>query len=569
MRVALALVLAACGGDFGPDVQPGLCSTAILVTPGEPVAGSDTRIRLEARVRDAGGVFEYQWRVFHGGTELPTEPGSLDGSVVLVPAPDPVVYDVFLRVLADDFCPEAQASIAIAAPGAGEGELRLRVVAPAADRRPPVETRVIVRGAAEDLLAPTLVTRATTTTVQLVDDRGVAAAGYLAFHPETARDVAIELYAGADGRLAPALRVEPHDVVVIPDSPALAPRRLRWTTAETQLVVDGGTAINGAVRDAANAPVAGVRVQLAVDGLVSTIGTTDAAGAFTLRARPTLGAAVRVDVMPPPGSALPRLVATTTALALDRSLAIRFAAVTPRDLAGAIVRRGGDPVGGARITVVGTVAGAGTITAGATAIAAGEVRASVRANGAGVLPALALPAAELAAVIEAAPGDFAVTALDLTAGVPVAIAAPPTIAVATAITDPADTPLAGVTVEAIPSGALALANAPSIRVVSQAAGAITARLASGGSYELRFTDAAGRGGQLVVGDVTAGSLAARHALHPGTRVLGAVIDVGDVGLPNVAVQLRCASCTGLARERPIAEGVTGLDGRFSLVVPTP
>jgi hypothetical protein len=94
------------------------------------------------------------------------------------------------------------------------------------------------------------------------------------------------------------------------------------------------------------------------------------------------------------------------------------------------------------------------------------------------------------------------------------------------------------------------------------------RFASRGDYDVRFTDPGQRGAQLVIARNGNTAFAASHALLPATLVTVRIGD-GSAFLANTLVQVRCASCTGLDRERAIAEGVTGVDGRVTLAVPRP
>src|SRR5207302_1778204 len=83
-----------------------------------------------------------------------------------------------------------------------------------------------------------------------------------------------------------------------------APRHLTWAAATTTLAVDAGSAVSGVVTDAANAAVAGAKVQLAIAGVPSTLTTTAADGSFTVRAVAQTGASVAVEVVPPAGRGL-------------------------------------------------------------------------------------------------------------------------------------------------------------------------------------------------------------------------------------------------------------------------
>jgi hypothetical protein len=138
----------------------------------------------------------------------------------------------------------------------------------------------------------------------------------------------------------------------------------------------------------------------------------------------------------------------------------------------------------------------------------------------------------------------------------------------TQLTSSTNVGLAGAVLDAVPTGALALAGGPTIRRVAGANGALTIDLAPNAGYVLRLSDPNGNRAALrEVTGATSANLAASLSLVKATRVEGKVTGSGPI--PNAIVQFLCVTCIGLERSRPIAEGVTGIDGRFSLAVPDP
>ncbi|MES1210652.1 MAG: carboxypeptidase-like regulatory domain-containing protein, partial [Pseudomonadota bacterium] len=81
-----------------------------------------------------------------------------------------------------------------------------------------------------------------------------------------------------------------YDVLVVPDGDfaplLLTNKRPDQLAVMSTIVVGGGTPITGHVLDSAGAPVAGAHVSLRAGPLPSTVGTTDATGAYKLLARP-------------------------------------------------------------------------------------------------------------------------------------------------------------------------------------------------------------------------------------------------------------------------------------------
>ncbi|MCW5807890.1 MAG: hypothetical protein KIT31_36390 [Deltaproteobacteria bacterium] len=587
MTLALAAAaLAACGGsganddvDFvdspgaSGDAPPDNCNVVIDFTPKKPVAGATTVVRLRALAVNAGVILGYTWTVVRNGTVVvPTEPALADNSEATFVADVATAYAVRVVLAnAGPICFDGQNMVNVVQPGAGEAVFRFHVIPPPGDARPPYDDLAIVTGGATSALDHDLVLPEGGVRNGIVtgpNDEPVP--GYLQFRPITQRDALVEAYAATQGGYAARLGDDRHEVLVIPGrgSP-LAPQRLTWMPGQStlKLAAAGERAISGRVRVGA-AALAGASVQLTIDGIPTTIGTTDATGAFTVRGVPASGAPVEIAVTPPATRGLPRLRATSAQLALDQELAITYAPVTERDLAGTVVRRGGAPIANAAVAIVGTIPAAATVSTGAVTVdAVGEVRAEALADASGALPQLHAPAAPLSAVIAAIPGDLALTAVNLTSGVPASISAAAMVPVSTEARNAAG-PLAGVTLDAIPTGDFALAGTPAVRATSSASGTITLNLAAGATYDLRFLDPGGRAAPLVRTNVTTTTVGATNLLPAHTRVRGLVTD-GTQPLRGALVQVLCATCTGLDRTRPLAEGLTGVDGRFTLAVPNP
>jgi hypothetical protein len=231
-----------------------------------------------------------------------------------------------------------------------------------------------------------------------------------------------------------------------------------------------------------------------------------------------------------------------------------------------VVRRQGAPVAGATVTVVGSLAAAAI---GALASATGEVRITASTDGSGALPAMLVPAIPLSAVVTVGPGDLAVAALDTTGGVPASLDAPPMQAIVSAVFDPAGVRLPRAVLDLVPTGALAMTSAAALHVTANDAGTVTATLAAGGHYDLRFHDPDGRAAPVVVPDRVVATIATSYHLPTALQVQGTVKLGGTQPLPGAAVQVLCDSCIGIERAKPIAEAVTDDAGRFTLAVPDP
>jgi len=106
-----------------------------------------------------------------------------------------------------------------------------------------------------------------------------------------------------------------------------------------------------------------------------------------------------------------------------------------------------------------------------------------------------------------------VAALNTTHGAPQSLDAPAMTSITTMIADASSAQLHGAALDLVPLGALAMAAVPAMHVTADDSGGVTAALAAGGHYELRFRDPAGRGAPLVVTDRTADTIDPSYQLR--------------------------------------------------------
>ncbi len=580
--LTIMFAVAACGGglegpvgDGGPDDAPPGCIVSITHETVPPFASPSTFVRAVANVQNSPGQHTYDWAVvFNTNQLLPFTFDAPDMSAIRFDAVNAGVYRVRYRVLEDALCSEATAEIEIQPPDASSTVFRVHVVAPPDLGRPPFDKQVPVINEATDTLEDIqLPPAAPASGVVSIDGAPVAA--YLKFMPAVGSDAIVETYSDTLGNYTAAIRGEPHSVLVVPNAQTgVPPQLVSWTPGQSSIALSQGVPASGVVANAQGTGIANATVQITVDGVPSTIGTTDNGGNFAVFTHAATGK-VRIEVTPPANLGLPRLVAEAAAFTVGSGMTVAYANLTTRDLAGTRIERGaGNGLGNATVTIVGSVASAGTITGSSALTAAGETRFTAVTNGSGVLPTLRVPAAPLHAVVfpAGAAGDHALTAIDLTASVPATINAAPTTAKATQLTSFTGTGLLGAIIDAVPTGPLALAGAPTIRRVAGANGNLTINLAPTATYDIRLSDPNGNRGALeVLEDRTTATLPAVNALGKATVAKATVI--GNGVIPGAIVQFLCADpdpkCTGLERSRPIAEGVTGIDGKFSLAVPDP
>lgn len=581
MRAAiLALVLAGCSSrdssgvaglaDAGPGNDPppsgtGTCGIGLDSDPPGPVAGPTTMITVTARPGDLPAPV-YTWNVTFKGAVVTPTPTRPDKSQIAFLAPDAGVYSVGVTVEGPASpCRTGQLPVNVGVVGGVVSAIRLRIT-PRAGSAAPFERTFVIRGGAPIDLG---VVAADAMTAQLVSVRGPidVIPAYVRFSPNAAPKAVVEAFSSNTPPTVP-LSVQTHSVLVVPSVAGLAPRRIdNWLpTVSPALVVDEGAPITGTVTDPDGAPVAGAAVRLSIDGVPSTVGTTDGNGGFALRAAPRVSA-VTVEVTPARASGLPRLSATSQAFDLRLPLDIRYT-VRLKDLAGTHVQRNGAALGHAAVMVVGSVP-IGSVTAGTRADATAAVRIAATTDDAGALASLRVPPGSLSAVITEAGGDVVLVALDTTASVPAVLEAPAVHPIAIAVMSATGAGLPGAVIDVVPLGALALAGAPELHRTTDAAGAIAGSVAPGGRYQLRLRDRAGRGGTLVVGDVGADEIASAYRL-PAPLVLRGTLKAAAGGvLASALVQLVCIECGGLDLDRPLAEAASDGAGGFVLAIPDP
>jgi hypothetical protein len=570
MKRALLVVLAACGGeldgvgpsDGGTNDAGNFCNVFITFEQPIPPSGPGEMMHAIGTVENAPGVLAYNWRVIYDESEDITPIVGQPGNITF-PVVNPGIYRVTLRIEGSiNPCTDGEASETVAPPNANTQSYRIRVLPPASANLPPHDRRTTITGGGN-------VERSQALDPGVVAGGNVGGESYVKLMPAASPTAIIEAFADGTGAFTARALEIPHDLLVIPKSAGTPPQKLTGWLPNDPITIVSGTAVTGKVLAPGGGNLAGAKVQLMIDDVPSTLGTTNGTGNFTVLAVPKAGAAIRIEVTPPASSGLPRLVAGPAAFDLGQQLDVQYAAglATPRNLANVLIRRG-TALANAKVSIVGTLPASGTVDG---LSATGEVRITTKAGANGRLPSVLAPARPLVAVIEPTPGDVAVTAIDLTSAVPAAIDAAAMLAISTRLQETATTPLPGAQLDAIPVGALAQANVPTVRFTAGANGAITGNLASGGHYDLRFSDPGARvAAKTDDRDKTAAQIAAVYTLPKAIEIRGTLTILGTTTpIPNAAVQILCASCTGVEADRPIAETASGPSGDFKVAVPDP
>jgi hypothetical protein len=578
MRAGLFVVLAACGAlkapngnsDAAPGDAPSLdaplsdapptCDVVISsVDPAMPIADPAATVRAQASVVGGAVVPHYTWTILHDGVDVATTSVWPDGSQVEFVAATGGPYSLTVHAAG---CPDAFTTVPVATTGQIT-DYQLRVVPPSTVAPPQQIVKGIQAGPPPNGDYPLLAGQAFPGTV-MNGSAGVPA--YLRFVPAGWTPlVYIETFSGTSGAYSVNLLASlQHQVLVVPMVAGLAPTLLPWDVTTTTLTVGAGTAVSGTVKDGAGNPLAGAQVQLQAGGVPSSLATTAANGSFTVRTAFGSATTFDVQVTPPAGHGLPVLAATVTA---TTTLAIQYAAAATCDLAATPVQRGAAAEPGAHVTIVGTIAGAGTI---AGTSAAGTVRITATADGTAHLPSTPVPRAVLSAVVDLGAGDLAVVGVNTSACTAQTINAPARLIAHGVTEDSGGNALSGARIEAVPTGALALAGTPNVEGSSDATGTFDLSLSSGGQYNITFSDPSGRSAPVVLGGATPGSLPATLRLGKAVFLSGNVtIDLNGHATPvaGASVQALCLSCSPSVL--PVALTVTAQDGLYTLGIPDP
>lgn len=580
MRSLLLLITAAiaasgCAGDIGGSEEPP-CRVTLGFTPAMPTAGPAGEVTVTATVTDAPGVLGYNWRVSYQGGPVDFTNAAANESQIRFTALDPGSYEVNLDVDAPSgFCPAANETINVRDPSGTTLDVRLHVTPPFDLDVPPIDRAIRVFGNTDFDLGAVVLDPGipVTATVRTVASAGVPA--YITLTPQGMAGAVTETFSSSTGAFDVTVLNQPHDVVVIPSVPGLAPRRFVWNpTQPNTLVMDAGAAITGTVRHGVT-PLANAKVQLTIAGVPTTLATTAGDGSFTVLGSPVAGTTpqVKVEVTPAPASGLPRLEAQGMFNVGVPVTVTYSASLTTRNVIGTTVRRGGAPLANRKVTIVGALASIGNVTAGATLNASGFTRIALTTDGGGALPSALAPAGPLSAVVAVGVTaldvpDLAASSFDLSTTVPATIDAPLMQAFTTQALG--QVPLDGVRVDLVPTGSLALAGTPTLLLRGDANGRVTTSIAGGGIYDLYFSDPAGRSGQRIVSSVTYSNVGTSYTLPPALSVSGTLSVTGNPNkIRGASVQILCATCTGLDRDRPIAEVASDQAGDFVLAVPDP
>jgi len=545
------------GGD-GAAVNdaPNGCYVNLSFNPSP--AHSGATIRVAADAQGLAGIPNYVWQVKFNNSPITTMQAASDGSQIDFFAAQAGPYDISVDLGFQSGCNAQSVILNVGVPNAMIADYRVHVVP--LSGAPPQDTIAEVDGGA-DADHPIALDPGLQPLIQVTDGAANGVVAYTRFLSPTSPIAFVESFTDLTGYLQPNLLGQPYSALVIPVSSAFAPQLIAWQPGMTTLAVGAGNTVTGTVKTGGGAAIAGATVKMISGGVPSTIATTASDGSFTIQETFAAGAQVTVDVTPPTGSGLPRLSATST-FNLANPLAVAYSAsLATCNLSGTATSANAD------VIVVGAVAGSGTIGG---VPAAGSVHVATVADGTGHLPSTLVPKASLSAVVRTTSNVVAVVATDQSTCNTSALTVPASVAASGTVTDANAANLAGAIVEASPTQELAAAGMPPLQATSDGNGVYSLALASGGHYDFRVFDPYGRGAPFTLMDTASTSAPAAPSLGKALHLSGKVTIVGDPNtVQNAAVQVLCATCSGLDAQRPLAAAATDFTGRYVLAVPDP
>lgn len=344
LLLALAsFTLAACGANEGASGVTGAAGTSstgnagstgaagtaaaacqVNIVPIAPnsfeglTAGPSASVRVRGAITGlVAPLYDWQWSVtLADGSPVDVTTVGSDPSLVEFPLATAGTYTIAADLTGAPPCKGVR-TITVSRPGARVATFRLRVTPSSTELVPAQELlRQVIGGAPSGgnvlALEPGIFVA--------VDVRrqssGLVLPSYVRLTEATSGAV-FELRTTTAGNNALRVASGRYGMIVVPDgdvAPLTFPPR---SPADiTAVSLDDGAMVTGTVVDAADQPLPGARVVLRGGDLVSTTGTTDAKGAFRLRARAGKFAVTVVSSLAG-GGALESKLATETGIVLD------------------------------------------------------------------------------------------------------------------------------------------------------------------------------------------------------------------------------------------------------------
>jgi len=576
----------ACGG--GDAIDGNDCTFSLVVTPEPAVRGEVVEVAVNVD-GEASGTEVVNWSIDYAGAPVEFTVSGANGDEIVFTPEQAGVYIISAGgSIGTSSCTGDFRDLNVSEPGAMFAPMRLVVVPRAGSAVPPQTIDFQLPGGAPYTLSTISLDGGANTSLYVYGPSDPLEGAYLRAMPTVGDDPAlwIERFSQSGGTVQMYLANVAYDILVVPDADLPG---VKWTAQQPldldglSISADSGISVTGTVTDPAGDPLSGAKVQLTVDGAPSTVGTTNASGAFTLKAR--AGEEVSVVVTPPDASGLPQLERVgAPPVAAGSTIAVRYAAGLEVRTVSPVLRQtdGTTPAAGARVTFMAHPnTSAGTIDIdGGGAAATGTLVRTAQANGSGVIAAQTLTSTQYDVVVEPGPSAPAgervrFAPLDLRTGQ----SAPASLRLATPghftgqVVDAAGAPVAGAHLFATPQGLLARATTAGDSAVTGADGAFNLAVAAKGLYQIRIDGPQGDGRALLMQNApdAPGDTAdlGDSALPPTLILTGSLSSTGGAAVASAALQLQCLTCGPGNTAMTVAEAVSDTAGDFIFHAPDP
>ena len=581
---------AAGSGGTGTAGAGGLPMCQVDILPIVPASFDDLTAGPAATMRVRGApsgpvsaLFVWNWTVsLADGSPVPVTTVGNDPSLVEFPLATVGTFTIAVDLVGTGSDCKGLRTITAARPGAKVATFRVHVTPPSTVAVPAQDLQRQVMGGTPSGGNTLTLDNGIMVGFDVVrDDDGTALPSYVRLTDSTSGAV-LETHTSKDGPNLLRVAQGTYSTLIVPDgdvAPIAFPPRNAAAFPAGSLAIDDGPMIAGTVTDASSQPVKGATIVLRAADNVSTTGTTDATGAFHLRARAgTFGVTV---VTPLAAGGLEAKLAAANGLVVDATaptppLAIKLQ--TGALVTGAVALEG-DPANlttATRATLTTTgMANAATLTVGAGAprALAGDVRLSLNLAADGTLSTGGVPPGSYALTIfpaSASSLDGVTTAtlnLPMSAG-PMVVQLAQKVMLTGKLLPAAEA--WGVRLVALDDGGLPIESEGD----SAPDGSFALAVSPFRTYQLRALprpdQALARASFPVVMVLGASPPAQDHDMPAALLFAGRVVDPSLQGVSTALVQAYCfATAPGCDPTVPVAETITRSDGTFQLMLPDP
>jgi hypothetical protein len=282
-------------GTNPPDQQ----GCKIDLMPASPLsfeglsAGPDATLKIRGVVTGVPSAsYQWEWSVaLADGSAVPFSMPIPGDSVIQFSLPSPGTYTIKAQLLAGIPC-RGERSAIVARTGARLRSFRFHVTPPYGYDLPTRDFVVQVIGGTPSGGNHLQLLPGTRVPLQVQLETGAPVRAYVRMSDE--RGIVFEGQTGRPGQnLLAHVQEGTYETLIVPEGDDVAPLLLPPTPASdlsvmmgTALTVDQGITVEGMVRDADGSPLPNSKVILRAGELTSTLGDSDATGAFRVRVRP-------------------------------------------------------------------------------------------------------------------------------------------------------------------------------------------------------------------------------------------------------------------------------------------